>query len=216
MIAPIDAQCSAAQACAHAQPSGGLAGVFEQHRAELWRFLKARSTNPADADDLLQDLWIRVNSLADRAPPGPIGNPRAYLFRMANNLMLDSLRSRQRSMARDHGWLDAQGRADAAPHQLADPAANAEDAVAEAEEVSLITAAIAALPPGAGRALRLHRIEGLKHEEVARIMGISRSGVEKHLAVAMKHLRAALLGSGLLAHGAQSYPAPSRESANQA
>ena len=80
----------------------------------------------------------------------------------------------------------------------------------------MTTAAIAALPPGAGRALRLHRIEGLKHEEVARILGISRSGVEKHLAVAMKHLRAALLGSGLLAHGAQSYPAPSRESANQA
>ena len=159
----------------------------------------ARSGNAADADDLLQELWIRITTLADQAGTGPIANPRAYLFRMANNLALDGLRSRQRTMARDRGWLDVLGRAEAPPSQIADPAISVEDALAHAQEVRLLAEAIEALPPGAGRALRLHRLQGLKQDEVARIMGISRSGVEKHLVVALKHLRASLEEGGLLA-----------------
>ena len=69
----------------------------------------------------------------------------------------------------------------------------------------MIEQAIARLPPGAQRALRLHRIEGHPQGEVAAMMGISRSGVEKHLAVAMRHLRDALRDCGFFA-GAASQP----------
>ncbi|WP_293841182.1 sigma factor-like helix-turn-helix DNA-binding protein [Sphingopyxis sp.] len=44
--------------------------------------------------------------------------------------------------------------------------------------------------------MRLHRFDGHGQAEVAAIMGISRSGVEKHLALAMKHLRDALADCG--------------------
>ena len=169
----------------------------------------ARTSNPADADDLLQELWIRISTFAETIGSGPIANPRAYLFRMANNLVLDSMRSRQRAMARDRGWLDVQGRAETPPDQIADPTMSAEDALVHAQEVRLLAEAIETLPPGAGRALRLHRLQGLKQDEVARIMGISRSGVEKHLVVALKHLRAALQEGGLLA-GLASFGAESR------
>jgi predicted ArsR family transcriptional regulator len=57
------------------------------------------------------------------------------------------------------------------------------------QEAEALAEAILALPPGARRALTLHRLEGLSHADVARAMGISRSGVEKHLALAMRHLR---------------------------
>jgi RNA polymerase sigma-70 factor (ECF subfamily) len=60
---------------------------------------------------------------------------------------------------------------------------------AEREIVARIASAIAALPEGAAQAFRLHKIDGLSHAEVAARLGISRSGVEKHIAVAMKHLR---------------------------
>ncbi len=51
-----------------ANEKGGLAAVFDASRAELLRFLVARSGNAADAEDLLSELWLKVCS----AHPGPI------------------------------------------------------------------------------------------------------------------------------------------------
>lgn len=168
--------------------------MFEHHRGELLRFLRARCGDHGEAEDLLQELWIKLAG----GTPGPIANARAYLFRMANNLVIDVRRTRQRSMARERSWLHTLGRGDALPELSMDPAPGAEDLLVQSEEVRMLAEAIAALPPGAARALRLHRIDGYGQSEVARIMGISRSGVEKHLALAMKHLRRNLLESGLL------------------
>ncbi len=177
---------------------GGLSGLFAQHRRELLRFLAARCGGRDEAEDLLQDLWIKA--LAQ--PAGPIANGRAYLFRMANNLVLDQLRGRQRAMARDRTWLVEDGGGALSPEDRPDPALPADETIARRQEADALRQAIAGLPPGAQRALRLHQLEGLPQGEVAQIMGISRSGVEKHLAVAMKHLRNMLADCGLFAAAA--------------
>ena len=167
------------------EPGDGLAGLFERHRSELRRFLEALCQDPHDAEDLLQDLWIKVAT----NPVGPVGNGRAYLFRMANNLAIDQFRSRQQAKARQASWLESLGRGHGSPEDQPDPAPNAETVMFARQESKALSEAILALPPGARRALTLHRLEGLSHAEVARAMGISRSGVEKHLALAMRHLR---------------------------
>lgn len=176
----------------------GLSALFGIHRAELLRFLAARCGDADAAQDLLQDLWIKVSAM----PGGPIANPRAYLFRMANNLVLDQRRSRQRAMRRDHEWLDEGGGGAILPEDRPDPAPRADENLARRQEADVLHRAIASLPPGAQRALRLHRLDGRPQGEVAEIMGISRSGVEKHLAVAMRHLRTALADCGILAAAA--------------
>ena len=173
-------------------PQAGLVALFEQHRGELARFLAARCGDPHQAEDLMQELWIKLAG----ATPGPIANGRAYLFRMANNLMLDTLRARRRAMARDHGWLRNDAGGDMPPEVRPDPAPSAVDSIIAGQERAVLHRAIADLPPGAARALRLHRFDGLGQGEVAREMGISRSGVEKHLATAMRHLRSALANCG--------------------
>lgn len=169
----------------------GLTSLFALHRSELLRFLRARCGNMAEAEDCLQELWIK--SAGDKS--GPIANGRAYLFRMANNLVLDIRRGQLRAMQRDKKWLEADADGDAGAIR-ADPELPADEALAQRQEAGILTRAIAQLPPGAQRALRLHRIDGHSQNEVAQIMGISRSGVEKHLSVAMKHLRAALVDCG--------------------
>jgi RNA polymerase sigma-70 factor (ECF subfamily) len=76
--------------------------------------------------------------------------------------------------------------------EIVDPAEAPDHAIEADQEAQQLATAIAALPDGARRVFELHKIDGLSHVEVAERLGISRSGVEKHMAVAMKHLRRAL------------------------
>jgi RNA polymerase sigma factor (sigma-70 family) len=167
----------------------GLEALYGLHRADLLRFLIARTGDRAEAEDVLQELWIRVQGQATR----PVANGRAYLYRMAQNLVLDRVRSKARRMKRDRQWLEEA--ADITPTGVvtAGGGSSADEVIEQREEAALLASAIASLPQGARRALELHKIEGLSHAEVAERMGVSRSGVEKHMAVAMKYLRRALM-----------------------
>lgn len=168
--------------------AGGLVAVYTAARGELLRFLAARCGNPAEAEDLIQELWLKIDGLAD----GPIANARAYLFRMANNLVLDRRRAQHRAMARDREWIGGA----AVPEERPDPAPLADQQISRQQEAQVLGRAIASLPPQAQKALRLYRFDGLSQAEIAATMGISRSGVEKHLALAMRHLRTALADCG--------------------
>jgi RNA polymerase sigma-70 factor (ECF subfamily) len=173
---------------AHAGEPSGLAALYAQHRAEILRFLRARTRDPAEAEDVLQDLWIKLRE--GRA--GPVGNGRAYLFQMANNLVLDRARERRRRMVRDQTWSEQAAGFTAGEAAVA-PEPRPDEALLAAEELRQLTGALQNLPEAARRAFCLHKIDGHSHAEVAARLGISRSGVEKHIAVAMKHLRRALL-----------------------
>ena len=63
--------------------------LYGVHRAELLRFLISRTGDPSEAEDLVQDLWLK----ASRGSAGPTANGRAYLFRMAQNLIVAQTRS---------------------------------------------------------------------------------------------------------------------------
>ncbi|MDR2856988.1 MAG: RNA polymerase sigma factor [Novosphingobium sp.] len=169
----------------------GLVRLLEECRQDLQRFLRARCGDADEAEDCLQDLWLKVANGHSR----PIANGRAYLFRMANNLVSDRRRTRMRAMQRDRLWLEADG-ATGAVELRRDPSPAVDEELVQRQESELLARSIAALPPGARRALQLHRFDGHGQAEVARLMGISRSGVEKHLALAMRHLRTALADCG--------------------
>lgn len=187
--------------------SGGLATLLQIHRAELLRFLTARCGAADEAEDVLQDMWFRVTAQSS----GPITNGRAYLFRVANNLVLDRSRARHRAMRRERLWLEAEdGGATPLPEERADPAELPEEKLVREQEEQALRGAIAALPDGARRALRLYRFEGLGHKEIAETLRISRSGVEKHLALAMKKLREALSDCGVFDAAASVGPGEQR------
>jgi RNA polymerase sigma-70 factor (ECF subfamily) len=175
------------------QEAGGLVLLLERHRAEIVRFLSARCGSVDEAEEVVQEMWIKVNAQAT----GPITNGRAYLFRMANNLVLDRARGRRRSMRRERVWLEAEGAAAQLPEDRADPGEPADEIISRQQEAQVLRDAIADLPEGARRALRLYRFDEIGQKEIAEIMGISRSGVEKHLALAMKRLRQALADCGM-------------------
>mgnify|MGYP003865555027 CR=1 FL=1 len=63
----------------------GLKAVFLAERPMLLRLLAARLGNPADAEDALQDIWLKL----DQHGVPPVAQPAAYLYRMATNLAAD-------------------------------------------------------------------------------------------------------------------------------
>jgi len=170
------------------QPDGdesGLLLLYTQHRAELLRFARARCGDAAEAEDILQELWLKLRTLCI----GPVSRGRPYLYQMVNNLVLDRVRERRRRARRDRDWTAQALPGEALVGEIAAPEPPALDVLVEAEDLERLKAAIDALPEAARRAFCLHKIEGWSHAEVAGHLGISRSGVEKHMAVAMKHLR---------------------------
>ena len=68
--------------------SDGLQAIFLANQPTLLRFLTARGAG-ADAEDLLQELWLKISTAAT----GPVANPLSYLVRPAGNLMRDRHRA---------------------------------------------------------------------------------------------------------------------------
>jgi RNA polymerase sigma factor (sigma-70 family) len=160
-----------------------LLGTYLAQRDALKRFLTARLGAEAEAEDLVQELYFRL----DRAEiVAEVENPVAYLYKMAFNLACDHRRERQRSHARDGQWVEAR-RIMVGTEPIADqPPA---DAAYEAkQDLARIVAALEDLSPQCRRVFMMHKFEGLSHSEIAVRTGISRSTVEKHMGTSIKHL----------------------------
>jgi RNA polymerase sigma-70 factor (ECF subfamily) len=157
----------------------GLEAVFLESRDKLLRFLAAHGAGDA-AEDLLQELWIRVSA----SPPGPIGAPLSYLYRAANNLMVDRHRSLRQSTLRERDWSDTAGPTTSGVSD--DP--SGEQALIAREALGIAQAALASLPPRAAAIFRRHRIDGIGQKLIAGEMGLSISTVESDLRVAYRAL----------------------------
>ncbi|MBC2776644.1 RNA polymerase sigma factor [Parasphingopyxis marina] len=150
----------------------GLEAVYLAERDALLRFLRARGAG-AGAEDLLQELWIRI----DRAASGPIADPRSYLFRAANNLMLDRLRSSGRRQEREREWT----RLSQDEEHGASDAPSAERRIASRQTLEAARDALDALGERTAAIFRRHRLDGIGQRQIAAEMGLSLSAVEKHL-----------------------------------
>ncbi|PZU09821.1 sigma-70 family RNA polymerase sigma factor [Sphingomonas sp.] len=153
----------------------GLEAVFLENRARLLRFLFAHGAGEA-AEDLLQELWIKVSA----TPPGPIGAPLSYLFRAANNLMVDRHRSLRQASVRERDWNEAFGTT--FPGKSDEP--SGERTLIAREALGVAQAALDNIPGRAAAIFRRHRIDGIGQRDIAAEMNISISTVESDLRVA--------------------------------
>ena len=154
----------------------GLKAFFIANRDRLLRFLAAHGAGDA-AEDLLQELWLKV----DAAPSGPVGNPLSYLYRAANNLVIDRHRATRQAVKRDHDWSEVQteqGGQSGAP-------SNERKLIAQ-QQLQQAQQVLDGLGERAARIFRRHRIDGLAQKEIAAEMGVSLSTVESDLRLAYR------------------------------
>lgn len=158
--------------------TSGLEAVFMENRAALLRFLRARGAGEG-AEDLLQEMWIKASAGAT----GPIADPLAYLYRAANNLMLDRLRADLRGQRRDRDWYavsDGELGISEVP--------TGERVLIAREQLEAAEAALRELGERTDLVFRRFRIEGISQRDIADELGISLSAVEKHLQKAYRAL----------------------------
>lgn len=149
-------------------PPSGLEAVYLANRDRLIRFLIARGAGDA-AEDLIQDLWLKVSGRAD----GPIANPLSYLHRAADALMIDRYRSRRQAERRDEAWVAA------APAPTTEPVADR--SIIARQEAARAAAALAELGPRREAVFRRVRLDGIAQRQVAAELGVSLSTVEADL-----------------------------------
>jgi RNA polymerase sigma-70 factor (ECF subfamily) len=163
---------------------GGDAGAFEtlykRHRARLFRFVLRSIRSRGAAEELYQEIWMRV--IEARGSYAPTARFTTWLYTIAHNRMVDHWRRSGLSLVA----LDDVDVALAA----ADPARQAEGRQALAR----FAAALEALPPAQRQAFLLHEEAGLTVAEIAAATGSNAEAAKSRLRYALAKLKAAADG----------------------
>src|SRR5712691_7407860 len=170
---------------AHADAHADVAGVFAEHRRFLWALAYRLTGNAADADDVVQETFVR----ALRRPPADRARPwRPWLVRVALNLGRDLLRRRRRRRGYDGPWLPSPIEAEPPSHEPVDLAGDPAARYDLLESVSFaFLLALEALSPLQRATLLLRDVFDYSARETARALGISEANAR---AVHMRARRA--------------------------
>lgn len=158
-----------------------LADLSHRFRPALKAYFAKRAPDGVDAEDLVQDVFVR---LARRGELATIRQVEGYLFQTAANVLTDRLRSRASRRREDHvAYREVDhAREDSSPDVV----------LMGRQALAQLVAALGELPERRRAVFVLHRFDGLRYGEIARRLGISLSSVEKHMIKALAHLTARL------------------------
>jgi RNA polymerase sigma-70 factor, ECF subfamily len=155
--------------------------IYRVHAGRLYSVACRLVGNQADAEDLLQDIFLAAHRKLDSfRGDSALGT---WLYRLATNLCLDHLRSKAvRTSQLTDALDDEPGLSDAPSRGLAARTVARMD----------LERALAKLPEGCRAAFVLHDIEGLEHREVADILGVAEGTSKSQVHKARLRLRALL------------------------
>ena len=170
------------------QVPGAVAGsvptwdeVVEQHSDRVFRLAYRLTGNRPDAEDLTQEVFVRVFRSLDSYTPGTF---EGWLHRITTNLFLDGARRKQR--------IRFDPLSDERAERLTSPALAPELDFAERTFDDDIETALATLPPDFRAAVVLCDVEGLSYEEIAEIMDAKLGTVRSRIHRGRSMLRKAL------------------------
>jgi RNA polymerase sigma factor (sigma-70 family) len=154
--------------------------AMDELTGRLRRFVRARVSTREDAEDVIQEAYLRVLRYCAEHE---VESQERLLFSAAKNLAVDSRRRhsvRQRTAA-DYAILES----------LTQTWPPADEVVYARQRLRSVEAAVARLPPRCREVFWYNRVDGLSYAQVAAHLGISASAVEKHMARACLLVREA-------------------------
>jgi RNA polymerase sigma factor (sigma-70 family) len=145
------------------------------HEGALRSWLRSHRLIEADICDIVQETYAALVSLESVAH---IQDARPYMFSVARNLMLRTLRGGRP--------LSIHAMAEIELSELESDEPSLEQQADSGRELERVAEQLEALPPQCRRAFLLRKLDGLSQAQIAAEMGISESTVEKHLGKALR------------------------------
>ena len=170
--------------------AGGDAAAFEQlygrHKGPLFRFVLRSVKGRGEAEELFQDIWMRVIEAAGRYTPQ--AKFTTWLYTIAHNRLVDHWRARGLTVVS----LDDDGEGASVPEPAAPPSAEPHRIAEARATLDRLSAAIAALPLAQREAFLLHHEGDLTAAEIAAATGTNEEAAKSRLRYAMNKLKEAL------------------------
>jgi RNA polymerase sigma-70 factor (ECF subfamily) len=155
-----------------------IAAFYQQHQRELICYTTRITACRDTAEDIIQESFI---ILSHEVKQQHIENPRAYLFCVAKNLAFDHLKRKK--------VTDSYTQTQSAILESTIEATSIEQIMADGENIELMKQVINELPPRCRDTFILNKLHEMSYSEVAQYVGISESGVEKHIMKGLRHCR---------------------------
>jgi len=165
-------------------PELDIDSLYRAHFSDVHRFVYHFVQNPALADELTQDAFLRAyeawGSFRGEAPE------RIWLLRIARNVCLDYLRS-PRARQSKVAPLDEGGEIATTPG--CEPPLTVDQAARQAEMTDCVQQFVLSLPETLRTPLILHDMEGLTNAQIAQVLGVSLEAAKMRLHRARARLR---------------------------
>ena len=152
-----------------------LAVLYRQTNAAVYGFALSVLKNRQDAEDVLQDTYLRIWNTAGSYTPQ--GKPLAWIFTIARNLSLMRIRERSHT---------------AAPLQEDWQSSFADEPAVSQEDRIVLASVMKALSDQERQIVTLHAMAGFKHREIAELLDLPLATVLSRYSRALKKLRKAL------------------------
>lgn len=158
---------------------GVFAALSRRFRAPLVRFFQKRIGHHSEAEDLVQEVFLR---LADGARIESVEHMQAYLFKTAANLLRDRQRRLSARASQAHEPYEDE------VHGAANGAFTPERVLLGTQATQQLVAALQELPERTRNVWVLYHVDDLSHAVIARQLDLAISTIEKHLHRANVHL----------------------------
>jgi RNA polymerase sigma factor (sigma-70 family) len=147
-----------------------IAATLDHERARLRNFIRRQVADPADAEDILQDVFFEL--IETYRMMKPVEHAAAWLFRVARNRVIDLFRKRKREGERAISQTSDEGEVIEILDLLPSPDAGPEAAYMRGVLLDELDAALEELPEEQRVVFIAHEIEGLSFNEIAERAGV--------------------------------------------
>ncbi|HVU56876.1 MAG TPA: RNA polymerase sigma-70 factor [Puia sp.] len=151
--------------------------IYDAYFGRLSAYIFKLCKSPVVAEEIIQEVFLKI--WLNRAALAEVESPEAYILSIARHKVIDHLR-RLAKETRLIAYLS---------EQLQSGGISPEHLMDAKDMEALIAAALGELSPQKGKIFRMSKQEGLDHDEISRVMQLSRSTVKNHLSETLRHIR---------------------------